>query len=628
MEDNASITNSGSIQVSNTLGSAIGISAWLGEDSSTITNTGTIEVDGHFASVGIVSKYLAPNASITNSGTISATVDGAFDKSAFSVISIENDGTITNTSSGKLYGNIMVGLDSDSTGIFINEGLISLPHNASGEDAAFIRNFNQTATGVLEIGLRTDGTTTTHSQLKTGTAVFADGSTIKVNVLDASTNQELLVGRTLENVVTASTSLTIDGTLQIKDNSRLLDFEYVTSAYDDVNDTWSGNGTSGAIHLNIVEGLSIVDASTLGGANRNTLGAAMVLEGIRDGGGGGLDDFFDALGELDNDEAIARAVASTTPVSGVSTSGAITQIINGIQGIVEQRQGANFGGGLNSGEDVFSEKSFWFKPYGSWGKQDNKGGINGFDLSAKGVGIGFDGSYAKDSKAGIAFFYTDADVDVNNMAQKSELKAYTALFYGSIPVVDERTKFLYQVGYSWQNVDFSNYIQLMNETAKADYTSKTVSLDAKVMRDYKINDELTLQPLIEATYRDFRSPSYQTTGATTNLNVDSFNAQEFIIGVGALAHYKLDDVSKIVANVNLGYDLIDDGNSITSAYSVAPTVKFTTNGIDNGRWVYKAGAGYERKVSKESTINLMYNYEAQGSSYDNHAISARFEYKF
>ncbi len=617
MENNASIVNSGTLEVTNTVGSAIGIAALVGVDGSTITNIGTIAVDGNLSSVGILSFSLAPNASITNSGTILATVNGAFDQSAFSVKSIINDGNITNNLGGELYGNISVRQGEDSTGIFINEGLISLPHNASGGAAAFIQNFNQTATGVLEIRLSTDGITTNHSQLKTKTAVFANGSTIKVNVLDASIDEQLLVGGRLNNVVTADTNLTIDGTLQIQDNSSLLDFEYVISDYDWVGNIWDGNGTAGAIHLNIVEGLSIVEASGLGGANTDTLGAATVLESIQDQ----LDDFFGALAGAGN-EQIAQAVASTTPVSGVSTSGAVTQIMNGIQGIVEQRQGANFGVGLNSGEDVFSEKTFWFKPYGSWGKQDNKGGINGFDLSAKGVGMGFDGSYAKDSKAGIAFFYTDADVDINNMTQKSEFKAYTTLIYGIVPVLDERTKFLYQVGYSWQNVDISTDLQ------KGDYTSKTVSLDAKVMRDYKINDELTLQPLVEATYRDFRSPSYEQSGALITTLVDSFNAQELIVGVGALAHYKLDDVSKIVANVNLGYDLIDDSNSITSAYSVAPTVKFTTNGIDNGRWVYKAGIGYERLITKESVISLMYNYEAQGSSYDNHAVSARLQYKF
>ena len=604
---NADITNNGNIIVSSAdLGVGINISNFTG--SSIVNGEGASIIVNATGGIGATSMGINFNnpgtGSIQNMGTITATVNGVADKNGFALytyVGIFGD----NTTTGVLNGNIHV---EDS---FANNGKINLPYNATN---AQIATFTNNSTGTLQIGLFTDGTTTTFSKLTGTTMTFASGSTIDVNVLGASTHVDLLADTTLENVVSASNSLTAPATLTVTDNSALVNFEYVKD----------GN----TIDLNVVEATTILGSTISGGGKSNAQNAAGTLMGIKDGGNTGLNSFFTALNGLGTDASVAQAVTSTTPITGVSNVGANTQILNGIQGIVEQRQGVNIGGGLNSGDEVFAEKNFWFKPYGSWGTQDGKDGINGFDLKSRGAGLGFDGEYDKDSKLGFAFFYTDANVEVTGMPQESDLDVYTALVYGSIPVIDDKTKFLYQAGYSWQKTDAKRYISLLNETAKADYTSKTASLDVKLMRDYKINNELTLQPMLEATYRNFKSPSYTESGATTNLSVDSFKAEELVVGIGALAHYKLDDVSKIVANVNVGYDMMNDDHAITSAYAVAPTLKFITNGIDNGRWNYGAGIGYETQLSKESVINLMYNYEAQGSSFDNHSISARVQYKF
>ncbi|GAB1466578.1 hypothetical protein MASR2M54_20780 [Aliarcobacter cryaerophilus] len=69
-----------------------------------------------------------------------------------------------------------------------------------------------------------------------------------------------------------------------------------------------------------------------------------------------------------------------------------------------------------------------------------------------------------------------------------------------------------------------------------------------------------------------------------------------MLGVGTLAHYKLTDSQKIVGNVNVGYDLKGDNNTVTSSYMGASGAKFGTDGIDNGRWSYQAGIGYELDI--------------------------------
>lgn len=657
---NSNITNTGTINVkaeSNVGTTAYGIQGSASD--STITNNGDILVEANGGAgtkatgISLGLETVSLNATLaTNTGKISAkTISSANNTEAYGVqlntnrnnnftfineadgvieayhngelglnaysLSLSSGGNVIATNRGILKGNLNV------NGTLTNSGLIELPHyNNDGEVGGYVKNFINEANGKLRIGLLTDGTigNTKYSQLNTQSAVFNDGSTIDVNVLSASTNQPLLAGKRLENVVTASNDLTINDKLNITDNSALLNFKYVTS------DGWI-NGGSGAIHLDVVKSSenNIIDNTVSGGGNQNSQNAATALQNVYNSN----PEIQIAFNNLTSAQEVASAVQSTTALTPTATVGATTQISNGIAGIVTQRQNANIsGGGLNSGDTMFAQKNFWFKPFGSLGTQKDKDGISGFDVKAGGFGLGLDGEYKDNQNIGFGLFYTNANVDVNNVNQKADLDVFTTLVYGNVPVIDDKTNFLYQVGYSWQKTDGSREI-FTGQTATSDYTSKTASLDLKLMRDVQITDNLLLQPMFETTYRRFTNPAYKENGAgALNLNVDKFTSKDLIVGLGTIAHYKLTDDSKIVGNVNVGYDFEGKNQTVTSAFQGAAGVKFDTNGIDNGRWSYQAGIGYELDINKTNSINVSYDYQGQGSDFSNNTVSAKYVLKF
>lgn len=647
-------SNSASITVSTTGNNseAVGIETW-NTDNKLFTNTGTVSVsttgigseahgirsyyfNADFANSGTVNVEISDSnskaygmyfkspivANFNNSGTVSAKINGELSANAYSINSFDDGGTlnITNTLTGKLLGNI--GTESSALLVLTNNGLVSLPHDAYLGKAATVETFTQGATGTLQIGLLTNGTLggTQYSQLSTTTATFQSGSTIDVNVLSASTNQALLAGNRLNNVVTASNNLTINDKLNITDNSALLNFNYVTS------DGWT-NGGSGAIHLDVVKSSenNIIDNTVSGGGNQNSQNAAAALQNVYNSN----PEIASAFNNLTSDQAVASAVQSTTALTPTASVGATTQISNGIAGIVTQRQNANIsGGGLNSGDTMFAQKNFWFKPFGSLGSQKDKDGISGFDVKAGGFGLGLDGEYKDNQNIGFGLFYTNAKVDVNNIPQEANLDVFTTLVYGNVPIIDDKTNFLYQVGYAWQKTDGSREI-FTGQTATSDYTSKTASLDLKLMRDVQVTDNLLLQPMIETTYRHFTNPAYKENGAgALNLNVDKFTSKDLIVGLGTIAHYKLTEDSKIVGNVNVGYDFESKNQTVTSAFQGAAGVKFDTNGIDNGRWSYQAGIGYELDINKTNSINVSYDYQGQGTDFSNNTVSAKYVLKF
>ncbi|MGJ0299298.1 autotransporter domain-containing protein [Aliarcobacter cryaerophilus] len=622
--DNKLFTNTGTVSVSTTgIGSeAHGIRSYY--FNADFANSGTVNVeisDSNSKAYGMYFKSPIV-ANFNNSGTVSAKINGELSANAYSINSFDDGGTlnITNTLTGKLLGNI--GTESSALLVLTNNGLVSLPHDAYLGNAARVETFTQGATGTLQIGLLTNGTLggTQYSQLSTTTATFQSGSTIDVNVLSASTNQALLAGNRLNNVVTASNNLTINDKLNITDNSALLNFKYVTS------DGWI-NGGSGAIHLDVVKSSenNIIDNTVSGGGNQNSQNAATALQNVYNNN----PEIQSAFNNLTSDQEVASAVQSTTALTPTATVGATTQIANGIAGIVTQRQNANIsGGGLNSGDTMFAQKNFWFKPFGSLGTQKDKDGISGFDVKAGGFGLGLDGEYKDNQNIGFGLFYTNAKVDVNNIPQEANLDVFTTLVYGNVPIIDDKTNFLYQVGYAWQKTDGSREI-FTGQTATSDYTSKTASLDLKLMRDVQITDNLLLQPMVETTYRHFTNPAYKENGAgALNLNVDKFTSKDLIVGLGTIAHYKLTDDSKIVGNVNVGYDFESKNQTVTSAFQGAAGVKFDTNGIDNGRWSYQAGIGYELDINKTNSINVSYDYQGQGSDFSNNTVSAKYVLKF
>ena len=97
-------------------------------------------------------------------------------------------------------------------------------------------------------------------------------------------------------------------------------------------------------------------------------------------------------------------------------------------------------------------------------------------------------------------FYTNGNVDVNNMNQNADLDVYTTLIYGNVPVIDDKTNFLYQAGYAWQKTQTDRAV-FTGDIAESKYTSKTASLDLKLMRDVNVNKDLLFEYMVKCDTR-------------------------------------------------------------------------------------------------------------------------------
>ncbi|WP_164968673.1 autotransporter outer membrane beta-barrel domain-containing protein [Arcobacter sp. F155] len=601
-DNNSTVSNEGEIKVSGvTIAAGIG-----GNSSATINNSGTIEV--YTTSGNAKGMHLSKNTgTINNSGTIIARKNKQRDYNAYSIlITYDNAGTINNA--GTLDGNINAPGQT-----LTNSGNIILPYNANGTgaNAAYIANFTNKANGVLQVYLQAGtGGTMEHSRLNTISSVFEDGSTIKVNVLGLSSDIELLKDQTMTNVVYSNTSnLDIQGTLNITDNSALLDFEYVADA--------------DSIDLNIIEGSTILD-SVSGNSNLNSI--ASLLDNLN-GNISSMNSLFSALNALPTDSEVAGAIESLLPQIGTSSFLVGSSVNSNIQALISQRQGNS--SGLNSGDMILEKnKRLWLKPFASSSKQDNKDGISGFDVDSYGIGMGSDIEYKENHNFGLGLFYTNSDVDVNGLSQSSDLDIYTLLAYGSNPFLNDYT-FSYQGSYSLQRTDSNRQI-FTGENIDASYTSKLASLYLKLDRSFSLNDTWSLKPNVSLLYRHFSSPSYKESGSTSaNLKMEEFSSTDLIPSIGLDSTYTIDDSSYFSIGTSLGYNLHDNDNSISASFVNAPNAgSFTSKGIDNGNFNYDVSLSYQKEYSDSKSFDVTLSHNGVGSSFSNNAIHANFIFEF
>ena len=475
---------------------------------------------------------------------------------------------------------------------------------ADGQTLSVGGDYQQTAAGTLSIGLSSD---MSFGKLAvTGTADFASETGLFVDVSALNT---LTPGDTISGIVSAGTLNASTFTLQ--DNSALLNFSPLLS--------------SSGISLAVERGVSI-ETSVSNAGRTAYLGLARTLDNLSDTSNPEIADFIGNLNTMATNDEVASRISQAAPVSAVQTSTISIELANTMSSVVQSRQQSVRG--FNSGDPVFSDRNLWGKPYGAKIDQDNVDGVDGFDADVWGLGLGADAEYAPDNRLGLAFFYTRVNADTNNTPQKSDMDVFDLLLYGSRPITDVTTNFFYQIGGGFQSTDTSRYIQALGQTAKADFTSKTIFAQTKVTKTYEPAPGLKLVPGTSLTYIYFYNPSYKEKGAGgMNLDVKSFDTNSLVAALEGDLSWSLSESLEVIASSSVGYDLFNDDTSVDSSFAGGGAV-FRTPGLDNSRVVYGAGIGLAKKMTDLLSFDAKYDFHGRGSDYQSHLFSAKLNWKF
>ncbi len=600
-----SLDNQGTISVTgigtDTTAQSTGVHVDTLESDGTLTNSNTIEALGVANANATGVEISTLDGTLNNSGTITASAGAGHD--AYSLWIDDGSGSVNNLAGGLLSGNLFVG----GTVHVNNAGTIAIPAGISGTIAG---NYTQTATGVFRTAVAND---TTYSQLSVGgTANLPSNAKIDVNVIGSPI---LTLGTVLPGVLSAST-LVSDNSFKVTDNSTLFDFRA------DVN--------SNAVDLTIKKGMTVVEATESEG-NSPAIGAATALDSIIDDPALGSDPRWQpvitALGRLTSSKEVSDAASQTLPLLSGSADFALMNSLLSINRIVQARQDTNFG--LSSGDQFFTDKNLWIKPFGSWADQDDRKGVSGFDADTYGFIFGADGVANDADRLGVAFAYSNSNVDGNNDAapNSADINSYQVIGYGS-HALDHRTELNYQADLGYHQTEGERDITFMGTVADSDYNSISAHLGGGIGRVYSFNDKTAFVPSARIDYTWLRDNSYSEKGADVlNLDVDSNTIDELILGVNAKLTHKLTDKATVAANIGTGYDFINDSSSITSSFAGAPTAIFTTEGLDPSPWLINGGLGLTLLASDTIEVSAGYAIQAR-DDFSNQTVSVKMNWSF
>jgi outer membrane autotransporter protein len=492
---------------------------------------------------------------------------------------------------------------------FFNNGSVVI---ADGVTAPIFGDYTQAAGAVLEIGA---SSAASHGTLFiNGIANLTAGTGIRVNVagVNTLTNGDTLAGVIQSSVLNAST-------FTVTDNSALFDFTALI------------NGNAVDLLLNATSSSGILSAVASEGFKAGT-GAATVLDGFVTGGttGTDMDNVVTAFGQLPNDPAITDAVAQTLP----NFTGGLSQItlntLHDTNRVIQARQESNRG--LSSGDGFLGDRKFWLKPVGSWAKQNNRDGVAGYDADTFGFVGGVDGEINELTRIGVALSYMRTDVDGKSTSSgnHADIDAYTAIVYGSRSLdAKENTEINWQADLGINDNDSRRRINFggLNREAKADYDSVTAHLGVGIGTNYMVTDKTTLAPALRADYYWIREDGYTEKGAgALNLKVKSHSTDQLILMAEGRLSHAFTDKATLLANLGVGYDVLNDENSIAASF-VGGGATFTTKGLDPSPWLGRAGLGLAVRATETVEISARYDVEAR-SDFFNQTASAKVRWSF
>lgn len=596
------IVNSGTISGENYNGLTIKSRSVI---TGGINNTGLIQGSSNGVSI---TDATAIRGGLTNSGTISG---GSY--SIFSSLTALTDINIAGTTS-RLDGDVYApytdvhvlsdaefGITDDfEVQSFQNAGTLYVAPSLTPTITS-----DYTQTGTLQIGVSSGSS---YGQIAvTGTATLPDNAAIDVNVVGIPS---LTPGAVMADILTAG-SLTSDGTYNVTATSILYSF----SAVKDGN----------TVDLVFDERKTITEVLE-GAGYGSVLGAAKTFDDVLTNGSSstGINTALDTIVHQGTAQDLAYTLGQTLPL----LAGAGRQIVGGMVAggnqVVEARQDANKG--IPSGDSFLGDRYLWGKVYGSWADQGDRSGTTGFNARSQGLILGGDGSQESDLRFGVAFNYSRSAISSNDVLQHAKVDNYQVIGYGSYSL-DEQTDINVQADLGLQSIDAERRMPSFSRTAKADYNGQSGHIGVGVARTYPVSEKTSLSPVAHVDYTLIRTDGYTETGANAlNLKVDAETSNAFVIGTGARLTHALTDNTSLRANVDVGYDVINDQAQATSSF-VGGGAAFTTKGISPSPWVGRVGLDLTTMTDGGTEFVLGYDLEGR-NDYTNQTASAKIRLPF
>ena len=286
--------------------------------------------------------------------------------------------------------------------------------------------------------------------------------------------------------------------------------------------------------------------------------------------------------------------------------------------------------GFSSGDSAGMAPNSWIKTFGNWASQDDEGGVDGYDADTYGFAAGMDAEVYENVRAGVAFSYSNADIEGNGAGDsKVDVENYQVTFYG-----DYTTDMFYvegMLGYAAGNNETSRQINAgtLNRTPTAAYDSKQYMFSVGAGIPVDMGNDITVTPKGSVSWTHVSSDNYvEANAGNLGLKVNPDDIDSVVASIGAQIHTKIKQGKGHLvpsAYVGVNYDFADEDASASYSF-IGGTTTSIVNGMENEEFSSNIGLGLEYEVDQWS---VGINYDGQfKSGYDSHAATLQARYKF
>lgn len=675
----------GAIQID---GSAYGGGELIGADPVTIqgkivnTSTGSIINDAEPAAiVGIYgggSLPVKPSVAISdqaaiylsnvnmsdgiyNEGTISSTSGTGIRVANGSVNTISNDGNI---SGGNGYG-IFID-DTASVSQIVNSGTINGMVDF-GTNGGLYKAIGGTSDEILnatslQIGAATSGAAGALVSTINGNFTFAGPMTFDANGFDGGVRYGQL-DASGSATVTGSLNINVSGAtffsnndvlelikaggalttdiVSAEDNSLLLDFTIST----DANSLFATVERDEVV--NVVEELFVladvaaqlgVDITSAGATN--TLAIAATLSQIGDLIESGdipeeseLGQTLALLQGIENPVELIQAIQSLEPESGGAGSEGSKAAAGAVSAVIANRisslRNSAYETGMVAGDDI-SITGFWIQGYDKDTEQEEREGIDGYDVDMYGIALGADAPVGERTTVGVAISYADSQVDSTGIENNQMgIDSYQISSYISFNEDDYYLDALV----SFARNEYDGKRNLFNGlTATSDYTGDQYGARARGGYPFVLESGIHVTPNTSIEYSYLKEEGYSEEGAgNSGLEVDSQSLEALVWAAGVKVAYPFTTESDTTwmpdFHIEVRHDFIGDEVELDTNFVGVGGAGFSTNGASVETTAYKAGIGL--RAWSQSSVSFMFRYDyTYKKDYNSQAVAATMRYSF
>ncbi len=630
------VANGGTVDVSanttfgGTVGATNAVTTVNVDDGITLSVTdnmtaGTFALDGGTLNVTTASTLVGNlTASVANGGTLDIDADTTFtgdigDTNVLSSLDVDAAATLTLSGAGTLgasgasiAGTLVVSdtieLETGTAVAFSDGATISVgAGTVSGTSAT-------TGNGVL-LNADTNDATVAFSSGTTN-ILFQTGFTGAVDLVDASNGG----------------TLNLNGTTFSLGNAGVLVEAYVdTTSYADVvtlvSQAKSAETLAADLSITDSQARSLIQASNVITSGNDSAARTALDNAIVAGGSTAATAAKQLALDVDSiDSSSEVSTASRMNFENVSTRLAAVRT-----GRAYSNTGLVGRTGIAAGNGVPDDK-FWVRGFGQSVEQDERNGVDGYSAQAYGLTLGYDMPVSVDTRLGLAFGYTDTEVDGDGEGRSvTEIDSYQLTLYADYTPGNYYMEG--QVGYSYNDSATSSVINFggLDRTLAGEYETHQYSASFEAGYALPFSNTSRFVPYLGAQYYWVGGQTIELRGAG-GLDQDvALNDVNTLLGaLGARYEFELvSDIGTFSPTFHGGmlYDFIGDTSEASSRY-VSGGAAYDIEGADVDQMSFNFGTGLTF-ITDDGLTEWSASYDAElKESYVSHTGIVKASFKF